>query len=243
LMGLRPVSAADGGTMRQSPYNDSGGPRDRDRRQAQARRRGMTLLVIAVIVIIVVVLAIVVPRHQGSTDSSSTTSSSSSTQTTASSTESSEGNGSTGSSSESTDTTTGEGPGTTTYTADLTGGNEVPPIDTAASGTLTLTVSADGTSVHYVFKVNSIISLTVARLHQGKSGATGPTVCDIYKGPGKDGLFTGKVAEGDIKAKNLVGPLKNMTIDDLVGMFDAGDVYLNVGSEAHPDGELRGQVQ
>jgi hypothetical protein len=229
--------------MKQSPYNDSGGPRERDSRQAQARRRGLTLLVIVVVVILVVVLAVAVPRHGGASGSTSTTSTTSPTESTASSTDTTEENGTTGGSSEITETTDEAGPVATTYTADLTGGNQVPPVDTAASGTLTLTVAADGNSVHYVFKVNSIISLTVARLHQGKSGATGPTICNIYKGPGKDGLFTGKVAEGDLKAKDLMGPLKNMTIDDFVGMIDSGDVYLNVGSEAHPDGELRGQLQ
>ena len=130
-----------------------------------------------------------------------------------------------------------------TYTADLGGGNEIPALTTAANGTLTLTVAADGTSVDYVLKVNGIISLTVARLHEGKIGATGATIFTIYGGPTKSGLYTGTIAQGSFTADDLAGPLKGQTIDDLVGLIETDSVYLNVGSEAHPDGEIRGQLQ
>jgi hypothetical protein len=41
----------------------------------------------------------------------------------------------------------------------------------------------------------------------------------------------------------LGGPLKGKTIDDLVGMIEANDVYLSIGTQTHPDGEIRGQLQ
>ena len=104
-------------------------------------------------------------------------------------------------------------------------------------------MAADGSSVDYVLQVNSIISLTVARLHEGKVGATGATIFTIYGGPTKSGLYTGTIAKGSFTAADLVGPLKGKTIDDLVALIDANSVYLNVGTEAHPKGEIRGQLQ
>ncbi|HZK49288.1 MAG TPA: CHRD domain-containing protein, partial [Thermoleophilia bacterium] len=46
--------------------------------------------------------------------------------------------------------------GTLTYSAQLTGENEIPALSTSASGTLTLTVAPDGSSVRYVLRVSTI---------------------------------------------------------------------------------------
>jgi hypothetical protein len=216
----------------QSPYISPRGPNN-DRRRSQARMRGLVLLIVVIVVIVVVIL--VVTRPGGKSASSTTSTTSSDTSTTATTVTG------TGDGSDTTETTAGT-TGTTTYTADVTGGNEVPALDTAASGTLTITVDADG-SMTFSFKVDSIISLTVAKLHQGKIGATGATIFTVYPGPTKDGLHSGTVAEGSIKASKLVGPLKGKSLDDLIAMIESGDVYLNVGTTSHPNGEIRGQLQ
>ena len=216
--------------MSQSPYISPRGPNN-DRRRNEARMRGLVLLIVVIVVIVVVIL--VVTRPGGKSGSTSSTSTSTSTSST---TVPGTGDG--------TDTT--EAPsdttGTTTYTADVTGGNEVPALDTAASGTLTITVDAEG-SMTYSLKVDSIISLTVAKLHQGKIGASGPTIFTVYAGPTKDGLFTGTISEGSVGANKLAGPLKGKSLDDLIAMIESGDVYLNVGTTSHPNGEIRGQLQ
>jgi hypothetical protein len=242
--------------MRESPRSGPRSPEERRRqRQRRGQQRGLTLLFVIIVVVLVVVLAVTVPRH-GNSGTSSTTSSTTSTTSSdgsdggtgtseGSGTDTSDGTGSTDSSDTggSTGTSGGDNTATTTYTAELTGGNVVPGVDTAASGTLTFTISADGTTVDYQFKVSSIISLTLAKLHQGKTGENGATIMTIYKGPTKDGLYSGTVAHGSFKAKDLGGPLKGKTIDDLVGMIEANDVYLLVGTAGHPGGELRGQLQ
>jgi hypothetical protein len=187
-------------------------------------------------VVVVVILAIALSGNKQPSNSASTTlaqSSASSITTTPT----------TGSGEATTSSTYAGAPAAVAYTADLGGGNEIPPVSTAASGTLTLTVAADGSSVGYVLQVDSIISLTVARLHEGKVGATGATIFTIYGGPTKSGLYTGTIAKGSFTAADLVGPLKGKTIDDLVGLIEANSVYLNVGTEAHRQGEIRGQLQ
>jgi hypothetical protein len=129
------------------------------------------------------------------------------------------------------------------YTAPLSGENEIPPVSTSARGTLTLTVPKGGTSVKYVLKVTTITDVTVARLHEGKAGASGPTIITLYAGPPKSGEFSGVLAQGTFRAAELQGPLQGKNVADLEALIKSGRVYLNVGTGAHIYGEIRGQVK
>jgi hypothetical protein len=129
------------------------------------------------------------------------------------------------------------------YSAALSGKSEVPPVTSSASGTLTLNVAHDGSSVDYVLRVSHITDLTVARLHEGSAGATGPTILTLYDGATKTGLFAGVLAQGSFSAAQFVGPLAGKTIADFVALVKSGQVYLNVGTSAHIQGEIRGQAK
>jgi hypothetical protein len=236
--------------MREDPSSEGRGPERRRRQQTAGRQRAITLGFVVLVIVVVVVLALTVPRTQqtASSTTKSTTTTTGIGETTSTEAGSGTGTGETGSTdaSGSTDTSgagQGENTATTVFTADLTGGNVVPSVETAASGKLTLTVSADGTTVDYKLDVSSIIGLTIARLHQGKVGANGATILTIYNGPIKDGLFTGTAKHGSFTAKDFVGPLKGQTIDDFVGMIESNEIYLAVATQNHHDGELRGQLQ
>ena len=223
--------------MNTSPSRYS--PTTNRNRRGRPRRAGRLRLVLALFAVVVVVVVILVVVLSGNKKPSNST-----TTTLAQSSKSSATSGSISGTGESTTTSTSaEAPAGATYTADLGGGNEIPALTTAASGTLTLTVAADRSSVDYVLKVNSIISLTVARLHEGRVGATGATIFTIYGGPTKSGLYSGTIAKGSFTAADLAGPLKGKTIDDLVGLIGADSLYLNVGTQAHIQGEIRGQLQ
>jgi hypothetical protein len=130
------------------------------------------------------------------------------------------------------------------YTARLSGANAVPSVKTEAGGTLTLTVAAGGTSVHYLLTVSSLKDFLNARLRLGKTGLTGEEIMTIREGVPIKGLFSGLVVEGDFTADDLIGPLVGKTIDDLVALIKAGEVYLNVSTKSHwRTGEIRGQVE
>ena len=58
--------------MRQSPYNEPRGPRDRQR-GAAARRHGLALIAVVVVVIVVIIVAVLASRHQSSSGSSTST--------------------------------------------------------------------------------------------------------------------------------------------------------------------------
>ena len=224
------------------------------REEARRRRRstGHQRLAVAVALVVVVILVIVLAvglsgRGDGTSSTTAGSETTTSVGTGSTSTSTPEGNSSstTGTgSSQSTTTSTGAQPsGARTFTAKLSGQNEVPRVTTSATGTLTLTVSSNGSSVTFVLKVTNIRNLTVARLHQGAQGKNGSTIVTLYAGPTKSGTFTGTVAQGSFTKANLVGPLKGKTITDLVALLKAGTVYLNVGTTSHASGEIRGQLQ
>lgn len=50
------------------------------------------------------------------------------------------------------------------------------------------------------------------------------------------------MVRGSLGASDLLGPLKGKTISDLLGLIKAGQVYVNVGTTKHPNGEIRGQL-
>jgi hypothetical protein len=104
-------------------------------------------------------------------------------------------------------------------------------------------VPADGSSVHYVLTVSNITNLTLARLHEGKAGATGTTILTLYGGPTRSDVFSGVVTQGSFTAAQLGGSLRGKTVADFIALVKAGSVYLNVGTSSHPLGEIRGQLK
>jgi outer membrane lipoprotein-sorting protein len=130
-----------------------------------------------------------------------------------------------------------------TFSATLSGKNEVPAVTTSASGTLTLTVDSSDSSVAYVLTLKKLSNVTAARLHAGAAGTTGSTLLTLFSGPAKKGVFSGVLAQGSFTANDLGGTLKGKTVDDLVALIKSGKVYLNVGTSTHKSGAIRGQLR
>jgi len=145
------------------------------------------------------------------------------------------------------------GPGAS-YTAPLSGGEEVPPRTTPASGQATFQVSADGQSLTYSVTVQNIANVTMGHIHLGAKGANGDIVLPLVPMvPPAGGPKSGVIGQGTATAAQLVGPLQGKTLADLVAEMDAGNTYVNIHTGAGgaaatlqpgdlPPGELRGQI-
>ena len=66
-------------------------------------------------------------------------------------------------------------------TAKLSGKNEVPPKITKATGTAEFTLSSYGKTMTYKVDVKDIDKVTMAHIHQGKTGENGPVVVTLFK--------------------------------------------------------------
>ncbi|MBJ6725021.1 CHRD domain-containing protein [Geomesophilobacter sediminis] len=136
------------------------------------------------------------------------------------------------------------GAGTKRFHAKMKGDDEVPAVKTKATGTAEFALSKDGKELAYKVSVKNIVSPNAAHIHLGKKGESGGPVLDLFKGQKKrQGKVSGLLAQGIASDKDLIGDLQGKTLADLVAQIKAGDAYVNVHTEAFPDGEIRGQIK
>jgi hypothetical protein len=134
--------------------------------------------------------------------------------------------------------------------------NLTSPVSTSSPpmGVAVFQISNDSSQICYQVWVSKTSNVTMAHIHQGAAGQEGPVVAWLYPSDKASqanvdpntsmlpGEFTGLLAAGTINATDLVGPMANMTISDLMGSMTAGQIYANVHTTQNPGGEIRGQV-
>jgi hypothetical protein len=106
----------------------------------------------------------------------------------------------------------------------LEGSQEVPPVQTSASGTGTITVADDGTVTGSILTMG--IEGTMAHIHSGAPGANGPPVVTLTKA-----------------GSTFTVPANSKLTEAQRASLDKGELYVNVHSAAHPNGEIRGQLK
>jgi hypothetical protein len=133
-------------------------------------------------------------------------------------------------------------PTITSFVAHLSGDQQVPPVVTNAQGQAIFSLSKEGTELQFKLIVANINNITEAHIHLGPAGTNGPVVAILYPGPTIGGRFDGVLAEGNITAANLTGPLAGMPLSALIDNMTAGNTYVNVHTTQNPKGEIRGQI-
>ena len=129
------------------------------------------------------------------------------------------------------------------YDAPLSGQSEVPPVETSATGEGEFTAPANE-SIKYRVNVTGIMNASAAHIHMAKEGENGEVVADLLNSPtskGKDTAY-GMIFRGNLSDSSLKGPMQGKTLGDLAAAMDSGDIYVNVHTAEHPDGEIRGQI-
>jgi hypothetical protein len=107
----------------------------------------------------------------------------------------------------------------------LSGDNEVPPVMTSASGSGTITIASDG-SVSGGVKTTGVAG-TMAHIHVGAAGKNGPVIIPLTKGADGEWLVPAGAKLNDDQMKN----------------YKAGELYVNVHSDANKGGEVRAQLK
>ena len=107
----------------------------------------------------------------------------------------------------------------------LTGAEETPPVTTTATGQGKIHIGKDN-SVSGTVKTTGIDGIA-AHIHVGAAGEAGPPIITLTKGA--DGSW--KVPAG-----------AKLTAEQLAD-FKAGKLYVNVHSDQHKPGEIRGQLK
>jgi len=107
----------------------------------------------------------------------------------------------------------------------LSGDQEVPPVTTSAKGSGTLMFGADKSVSGSVMTTG--VNGTAAHIHEGAPGKAGGVIIPLVK-------------DGDGKWSVPAGA---KLTDAQEAAYKAGNLYVNVHSEAHKDGEIRGQIK
>jgi hypothetical protein len=107
----------------------------------------------------------------------------------------------------------------------LSGSEETPPVTTSATATGVIKITKDK-SVSGSLKTTGIDG-TVAHIHVGAPGASGPPIITLEKGA--DGVWS--------------VPAGSKLTDEQYASFKAGDLYVNVHSAEHKPGEIRAQLK
>jgi hypothetical protein len=126
------------------------------------------------------------------------------------------------------------------FAANFTGQQEVPPVDTQATGHAILVPALPSNqTIQYFVNATGIQGATQGHVHSGLQGENGPIVVTLFK---FDSPQNEVFQKGNITAANLEGPLQGKTIPDLIAAMKNGSTYVNVHTEQHPTGETRGQL-
>ena len=107
----------------------------------------------------------------------------------------------------------------------LSGAQEVPAVTTSATGTGTISVSADKKVSGSI--QTSGIEAVAAHIHVGGAGKNGPVAIGLTK-----------------TADNTWSvPAGSVLTDEQYASYKAGELYVNIHSAAHKGGEIRGQLK
>lgn len=107
----------------------------------------------------------------------------------------------------------------------LGGSQEVPPVTSSATGSGKITIGDDKSVSGSVTTTG--VAGTAAHIHMAATGANGPVIVPLTKS-GDNGW--------------AVAPGAKLT-DAQYDAFKAGNLYVNVHSEANKGGEIRGQIK
>jgi hypothetical protein len=124
-----------------------------------------------------------------------------------------------------------------TVIVNLTGGEEVPPVQTEATGIAEFTPMGMD-SIGYNLNATNIEGATAGHVHLGAKGENGPVVVTLFK---YDTPMNEVSEIGTITADKLEGPMAGKQIADLAAAGGNGTLYVNVHTEQNPNGEIRGQ--
>ena len=119
------------------------------------------------------------------------------------------------------------------FTGKLTGGQEVPPVPTAATGTGSFTLNEARTELKYNVTVEGLTSaIVLSHFHNAPTGVNGGVVKTITS------TFVGNTASGTWTSTDPE-PLTPTLVSELL----AGRIYINVHTANFGSGEIRAQLR
>ena len=128
--------------------------------------------------------------------------------------------------------------GPVTMLAQLDGAQEVPPVVTNATGSMSLTLNNDQTAMTFSLDVSGLSNITEAHIHAAPGQVDGPIIFPLIEGNFFSPL-SGTLTEADLTPQPSAGV---STFPDAVDAVLSGNTYANVHTKIYLGGEIRGQI-
>lgn len=116
------------------------------------------------------------------------------------------------------------------FVANLAGANEVPTVNSSATGQGIMALNANATGVDYRIRVKDLEHSTMAHIHQAPTGVNGPIIVPLFNGVG---------TFDEANPISGTAPVNTPIVFNLL----AGNYYVNVHTSHVPSGEIRGQLE
>lgn len=124
----------------------------------------------------------------------------------------------------------------------LSGDGVVPAVETEAQGQAKFQLNKEGDQLSFKLIVANIKDVRGAHIHKGAAGMNGGIVVPLFGSPFTDPVtVNGVLAEGVITASDVVGSIAG-DFDALISAIRSGEAYVQVHTNAHLPGEIRGQI-
>jgi len=126
------------------------------------------------------------------------------------------------------------------FAANLTGEQEVPPVDTQAVGEAVFVPNMPkNETIDYYTNATGIQAVNQGHIHSGVEGENGPVVVTLFNFSSAQNAVP---QNGNITADDLEGPMQGKAITDLIAAMKNSTTYVNFHTEQNPNGEIRGQI-
>lgn len=110
---------------------------------------------------------------------------------------------------------------------ELSGAQEVPPVETSASATAALTLDRADSELELHLNATDLDDAVESHIHDGVAGVNGPILIGLVRDPDDGSHWL----------------LEDLELEpDQLEALDAAGLYLNVHTPDHPAGEVRGQI-
>jgi hypothetical protein len=134
------------------------------------------------------------------------------------------------------------------FRANLSGNREVPAVSSTGGGEFHARLRGD--TLHYSLSYAALEGTDTiqAHIHIGQKNVNGGVAAFLCGGGGKPECpDTGGTVEGTVAAADVIGPagqgVASGEFREMIDMMRAGDAYVNVHTNKHPGGEIRGNFR
>ena len=129
------------------------------------------------------------------------------------------------------------------FYTNLSGAQQVPPINTNASGLTVFLYKNESSQLSYLVNVTGLEKITQVDLHNGSKGINGEVAVPLSEEKSApDNENASLMIKDYVKEGDLQGPLINKKITDLLTLMSNQNAYVNVRTDLNALGEIRGQL-